>query len=149
MKRLSLRTRSRPDQAVFRPILEQLEDRFLMSAFASIQGQLVTTQQRDVIPISISADFAVHRWGMYLDFELHALEGSRFVNSRIQFQTHGKSPAAIPFHASVTGQHGSVTLATVRPGNFQLIVGGDHRSKITSGSQCRFNSSAIAVAQVV
>jgi hypothetical protein len=129
MKRSPLRARSRPNQRHFRPFLEQLEDRSLLSAFASIQGELATPQEKDVIPIHISAaDFTLHRWGLYLGFELHAQEGSQFNPSQLQFQTHGKSLAAIPWSSSVSPQRRSVTLATVRAGNFQLVVGGDQRT---------------------
>src|SRR5258706_13800933 len=110
----------RPARIGFRPAIEQLEDRSLLSAFASIQGELTTPQEKEVIPIHVgAADFSLRRWGIYLGFELHAQEGSQFTPSRVHFQTLGKTPAVIPWKSSVGSPQGSATLVTVRPGNFK------------------------------
>ena len=40
----------------FRPAVEQLEDRSLLSAFATIQGDISTPTEKDVLPIRIDAE---------------------------------------------------------------------------------------------
>src|SRR3954469_16601331 len=62
----------------FRPSAEQLEDRSLLSAFATIQGEISTPAEKDVFPIRIdAADIALHRWGTYVGFEMHRVGGSQ------------------------------------------------------------------------
>src|SRR5438552_17075647 len=51
-------------QRSFRPRMEQLEDRSMLSAFASIHGDISTPGEKDTLPIHIdAADISLHRWG--------------------------------------------------------------------------------------
>jgi hypothetical protein len=108
--------------------VEALEDRSLLSAFATIQGEISTPAEEDVFPIRIDpADIALHRWGTYVGFEVHASNGSQLDPSPVRIRPLGKSVTTIAWKSS-DGPHGSVTLATVRAGSFQLVVGGDRRT---------------------
>jgi hypothetical protein len=125
MNRISLRSAACHRRRFFRPILEQLEDRSLLSAFASIEGNIAEPGARDVVPIHIdTAYFSLHRWGSYLGFEVHAASGSQLDPSPVQIQQQDKSVTATVWK-SLDGTQRSVSLATVRSGNFQLVVSGD------------------------
>jgi Dockerin type I domain len=112
----------------FHPRLECLEDRSLLSAFATIPGELATPREKDVIRIDVRAgDFSLRRWGVQLGFEMHAVDGSQLDPGRIQVQPYLRHSSATPWSWS-NNREQSVTLATVRPGSFQLVVGGDRRT---------------------
>jgi hypothetical protein len=108
--------------------LEQLEDRSLLSAFASIQGVISQPGGEELLPIHIdTAYFSLHRWGAYLGFETHPTAGSQLDPHPVQIQPLGNKAGAAVWQ-SLDSAVRSVSLATVRPGNFQLVVSGDNNT---------------------
>lgn len=122
---------TRPLVRHFRPLIEQLEARSLLSGFAAMHGEVAAPAKRDVLEFHVDrADFSMSRRGLLLlGFEMHAADGSPLDPGRIRVQPQSRrDKVATLWHSSDTAGSGSVTLAGVRPGNFRLVVGGEHRT---------------------
>ncbi len=112
--------------------VEVLEDRCLLSGFARIMGELETATESNVLAIQVTqTDFTIPNRRLWLGFEMHAADGSLLDPGRISVQPQrhalfGLSEVETLRRRFHSADHESLALVGVRPGDFRIVVRGEH-----------------------